>query len=65
MQVVRPAPTVHTTTSDSTELGDSALLNRMATVHYTKEPPQRKSSYKSEDPQKNPILRHEMGAQPG
>ena len=31
MQVVRPAPTVHTTTSDSTELGDSALLNRALT----------------------------------
>jgi hypothetical protein len=41
---------------------DSALLNRMATVTYSNEPPERKSSYKNHDPQKNPILRDEMGA---
>jgi hypothetical protein len=41
---------------------DSALLNRMATVTYSNEPPERKSSYKNQDPQKNPILRDEMGA---
>jgi len=41
---------------------DSALLNRMAPIAYTKEPPERKSSYKSEDCKKNPIIRHEMGA---
>jgi hypothetical protein len=41
---------------------DAALLNRMATFPYTKEPPVRMSSYKAEDGKKNPIIRHEMGA---
>ena len=35
---------------------DSALLNRMAPIAYTKEPPERKSSYKAEDVKKYPII---------
>jgi hypothetical protein len=41
---------------------DSALLNRMAPIKFPNEVLEKKSSYKSENPKKNPILRHEMGA---
>jgi len=40
---------------------ESALLNRMATIPYTREPPERLATYKATGA-KNPIIREELGA---